>query len=601
VNGAYDPAFGGAIAVQTDATGFGVDYNELDAAYGFMAGGKLCLFFSGNLQNNSNNLNLFLADGRSGQSVLAAVNSGNLGDNSLAVMNGSKFSSGFLATYAFNINFSGAKLTVSQYDLMEKSAADAAGLVPVSNGAVTNAVVDNAVVVGFNNNNAASQAADAGPGATGVELVVPLSLLGNPTGTIKVLVDINGSSQAYLSNQLLPGLPSGVGNLGAGGTGYGPGGGLFDLSGTTNFYLVVPAGPSLFVNGINADYGMTHVFVNELSNDMVPLNIVFSPNASNVVEAEAFSNLNRRDQATLVGGNGVEEGIEPPDGDGIAAGDTNHYYAAYPMALTARPGVYALTLYAQKTGAYRLTARYKVPGSTNWAWFSTNAPYTSGQHRDFAVVVSPKKARTGVIYELAVNNVGAQGAATDGSERSTFVDLYGGPGARPYDPVYNRFNLAYVTNLGVNWLWLEPIHPIGVQGSINSPYCAKNFFAVSPWMSKANTRGAALQEFQGFVAAADAGGVNVMLDEPFDHTAHDVELAAEGVTNFAGGGNPGGWRPSDLISARVPAFFSATNAYCTRATGSNTIAVAPDRGDFSKWTDVSDVFFGVYGALHVRV
>jgi hypothetical protein len=27
-----------------------------------------------------------------------------------------------------------------------------------------------------------------------------------------------------------------------------------------------------------------------------------------------------------------------------------------------------------------------------------------------------------------------------------------------------------------------------------------------------------------FVAAADAAGVNVMMDEPFDHTAHDCEL-----------------------------------------------------------------------------
>jgi glycosidase len=213
------------------------------------------------------------------------------------------------------------------------------------------------------------------------------------------------------------------------------------------------------------------------------------------------------------------------------------------------------------------------------------------------VVVSPKQAQTGVIYELAVNNIGAQGAATDGSERSTFVDLYGGPGARAYDPVYNRFNLAYLTNLGVNWLWLEPIHPIGELDSINSPYCAKNFFAVSPWMSKADTRPAALQEFQGFVAAADAAGVNVMLDEPFDHTAHDVELASEGVADFGGTGNPGNWQSTDLIADRLPAFFSATNAYCSRAGGSHTIALAPDRGDFAKWTDVSDVFYGVYDAL----
>ena len=79
--------------------------------------------------------------------------------------------------------------------------------------------------------------------------------------------------------------------------------------------------------------------------------------------------------------------------------------------------------------------------------------------------------------------------------------------------------------------------PIGILDSINSPYCVKNYFQVNqPWMSKANTRPAGMTEFINFVAAADAAGVNVMMDEPFDHTAHDVELDNEGVTDFGGRG-----------------------------------------------------------------
>jgi glycosidase len=596
INGGYDPIFGNVLSIQIDATGFGSGLSELDGCYGLVTEETLYLFISGNLQNNANNVNIFIADGRAGQSTLSASNPGNLGANTLSAMNGSKFSAGFSATYAFNINNNGTALTVSQYDLVHNTAVDALGNLTTTGGIVANATVDNSVVVGFNNNNTASQAANVGPGAKGLELAVPLSLLGNPGGLVNVLVDINGASEGYLSNQLLPALPSGTGNLGGGGTGYGPGGGVFNLSSTTNFYFELPRVPTLTVNGINGDYGTTHVFVNEVSNDAVPLTIVFSPNASNVVEADVFSNLNRRDHATAVGSNGIEEGIVPPDGNTIATGDTNHYYEAYPMSPTSTPGQYSLTLYAQKTGVYRLTARYQVSGSTNWNWYSTNAPYTTGNRRDFGIVVSPKKALNAVIYELGVNNIGAQGDAGDGSQRSTFVDLYNGPGSRPYDPIYNRFNLNYVTNLGVNWLWLEPIHPIGVEGSINSPYCAKNFFAVSPWMSKANTRTAAMQEFQGFVAAADAAGVNVMLDEPFDHTAHDVELANEGVADFGGAGNPGNWQPSDLISMRVPQFFSKTNAWCSRASSSNNIAIAPDI-DIAKWTDVNDVFYGDYAAL----
>ena len=237
-------------------------------------------------------------------------------------------------------------------------------------------------------------------------------------------------------------------------------------------------------------------------------------------------------------GNGIEEGIVPPDGNTIATGDTNNYYEAYAMSPTSTPGQYSLTLYAQKTGVYRLTARYLVAGSTNWNWYSTNSPYITGNRRDFMIVVSPKKALGAVVYELAVNNIDASGAAANGSQRSTFSDLTN---------VASRFNLNYVTNLGVNWLWLEPIHPRGVAGSINSPYCVKNYFQVSPWMSKANTRPAAMQEFTNFVAAADAAGVNVMMDEPFDHTAHDVELDNEGVADFGGAGNPGNWQPTDLI------------------------------------------------------
>jgi glycosidase len=588
LNGTYDPAFGGALAVQTDATGFGAAQSELDAGYGLIANGELYLFFSGNLQNNSNNINVFIADGRTGQSVLAAVNPGNLGPNPLSVMNGSLFSSGFFATYAFNINNGGNTLTVSQYDLVHNTSVDSLGRLATSGGIVANATVDNGVVIGFNNNNTSSQAANKGVGATGLELAIPLSLLANPSGPIKVLVDINGSSQGYLSNQFLAGLPPGTGNLGAGGTGFGPGGGVFDLSSTSSQFFMVGMTSVLSINGIDGDYGMTHVFVNEVSNDAVPLTILFSPNVStNVVEADVYTDLNRRDYVTRLGANGVEEGIVPPDGNSLATGDTNHYYEAYPMLPTAIAGQYSLTLYAQKTGVYRLTARFSLPGSTNWSWYSTNSPRITGNRRDFMVVVSPKKALSAVVYELAINNIDASGAATNGSERSTFSDL---TNAASY------FNLNYVTNLGVNWLWLEPIHPIGILESINSPYCVKNYFQVSPWMSKLNTRAAAMTEFTNFMAAADAAGVNVMMDEPFNHTAHDIELDNEGVADFGGAGNPGNWQPTDLIPNRVPQFFSATNAWCSRASSPNDIALAPDI-DIPKWTDVDDVFFGDYAAL----
>jgi hypothetical protein len=363
-----------------------------------------------------------------------------------------------------------------------------------------------------------------------------------------------------------------------------------------SFSMGTTGDPALTVNGLNADYTTSHVFVDENAGEAVPLTVLFSPNAANVTAAEVFSNVNRRDRAALdANGDGIEDGIVAPDGNAISAGDDSNYWKAYTMGAGGQPGQYALTLNAQKTGAYRLTARYKVSGNTNWFWYSSNG------RRDHAIVVSPKKARNISLYELNVLNIGAQG--TQDYQRSTFTDLYGGPGSRPYDAVTNRFNLAYAQNLGVNWLWFQPIHPIGVDGrqtdpatgqpySVGSPYSVKNFFQVNPLMSKANTREAALTEFTNFVAAADSAGINVMLDAAFNHSSWDCELDASGVYYFASNA-----APTDEIRNWEARFYSRSDAYDMRGSSTGNIAPAPDRYDFGKWPDVHDIYFGRYAAL----
>ncbi len=162
------------------------------------------------------------------------------------------------------------------------------------------------------------------------------------------------------------------------------------------------------------------------------------------------------------------------------------------------------------------------------------------------------------VYELNALNMEAEG--TTEAQRSMVADLWDGPGATRAP----RWNLNYAKGLCVNWLWFQPGHPYGIPWrhlsaadinnlqagagattklwnggvsydnvnyayALGSPYAVKNFFQIDPHLSKANTRAAAMQEFQDFMAPADAGGtntMNVMLDAPFNHGLDNVESAA---------------------------------------------------------------------------
>jgi glycosidase len=361
--------------------------------------------------------------------------------------------------------------------------------------------------------------------------------------------------------------------------------------------------PVLTINGMNANYTTSKLFIDEMANESVPLQIFFSPGQP-ATEVEVFTNLNRRDRAQGdANGDGIEDGIVPPDANQIAAGDDSHYYKAYVMQPSGSPGQYSLTLPANKTGAYRLTARWKVSGDPAWRWYTNGAV----NRRDHAITVTPHDARNINLYEINTLNIEASGDTF--AHRSTFEDLYDAPNAQHnFQGGGSRWNLDYLKNLGSNWLWFQPIHPPGIDGrEINpntglpydpgSPYAVKNFFEVNAAMSVHNSRAGAMAAFQGFVAAADQKGVGVMLDAPFNHTAYDVELSHIGVQLFAPAGNPLNWQPTDEIRDREARFFSRTGAYNQRATSRNDIAVAPDREDFGKWNDTKDVFFGVYAAL----
>ena len=224
-----------ALATQTLNTAFSdnnvstgaTDGSELDAAYGVVENNYLYLFLAGNLQTNSNTLQIWIDDGRAGgQTTLnAAATAG-----SMKKMNGSTFSPGFSATYALEMNMTGGNAAsdtffVDQYNLVQNTATFL-GQFNLTNGLGSSTETgsnETADLVGVTNTNTAgvtasgsstSQAtaanqANAQAVGTGIEIGIPLATLGNPTGNIRVMAGINGSGDSGLSNQMLPGLPVG--------------------------------------------------------------------------------------------------------------------------------------------------------------------------------------------------------------------------------------------------------------------------------------------------------------------------------------------------------------------------------------------------------
>jgi len=83
--------------------------------------------------------------------------------------------------------------------------------------------------------------------------------------------------------------------------------------------------------------------------------------------------------------------------------------------------------------------------------------------------------------------------------------------------------LPRLKHLGVDILWLMPIHPIGEKnrkGSLGSPYAVRDYLAVNPEFGT-------LADFKHFVATAHALGLKVILDWVGNHTAWDNVLVTQ--------------------------------------------------------------------------
>jgi cyclomaltodextrinase / maltogenic alpha-amylase / neopullulanase len=107
---------------------------------------------------------------------------------------------------------------------------------------------------------------------------------------------------------------------------------------------------------------------------------------------------------------------------------------------------------------------------------------------------SPDWLRAGVMYEIFPRDFSAAG---------------------DFNAITAR--LDELKDLGVDILWLMPVHPLGEKmkkGTFGSPYCVRDFYAINPDYGTTN-------DFKRLVTEAHARGIKIIMDIVAGHTAWD--------------------------------------------------------------------------------
>lgn len=105
-----------------------------------------------------------------------------------------------------------------------------------------------------------------------------------------------------------------------------------------------------------------------------------------------------------------------------------------------------------------------------------------------------------ILYEVYVRNHGPNGSFADVTR-----------------------DLARIKDLGVDVVWLMPIHPIGIKqkkGSLGCPYSIQDYRRVNPEYGS-------LEDFQTLINTAHDLNLRVMIDVVYNHTSHDSVLVLE--------------------------------------------------------------------------
>jgi glycosidase len=142
---------------------------------------------------------------------------------------------------------------------------------------------------------------------------------------------------------------------------------------------------------------------------------------------------------------------------------------------------------------------------------------------------TPADLRNLVIYSVYVRNHGPNG---------TFADV--------------EADLPRIRQMGVDLIWLMPVHPIGKvnrKGSMGSPYSIVDYRGINPEYGT-------LEDFTSLVEKTHSAGMRIMIDVVYNHTAHDSLLVHQHPDWFHqdASGNPVTTVPdwSDVIDLKHP-------------------------------------------------
>ncbi|WP_026754918.1 alpha-amylase family glycosyl hydrolase [Sediminibacter sp. Hel_I_10] len=128
------------------------------------------------------------------------------------------------------------------------------------------------------------------------------------------------------------------------------------------------------------------------------------------------------------------------------------------------------------------------------------------QPKDYVKLTHPEWSKNAAIYQLNTRQF---------SEEGTFKAA--------------QSQLPRLKDLGIDIIWLMPIHAIGAKnrkGSLGSPYSVKDYYSVNPEFGT-------LQDLKNFVKAAHDQGMYVILDWVANHTAWDNILVEQNPDWYA--------------------------------------------------------------------